>query len=403
MPNFMASSVEQAELLPLPVRDVLRPNHRVFLIQAVMERQDLRDFIAAYGEEGPAAYHPAMMLEVLLYARCVGLHSVRKIERRVQEDLGFRYLAGGCAPDYVSFNRFRLRHGKAIQSLFTRITLQLLQAGVTRVGKVVIDSTRVASKASRQSVFKAKQLRWERARLEGEHGEWLEKLAEEDPQEDPGTVVANLDAVRERLAEIPLELEQLEESGEKQLSRRDPDSRILHGPRGFMRGYTAEVVVSDQHFIVGQRGTQNKTDNHSLLPLLEQVERECGKRPAVVLADSGFYCNENVEEMEGRGIDGYVPDSNLARELNGWGRARDSQKIRHRGLRRMRQKLRSPAGRAQYRRRRAVVEPVIGILKEQMSLRRFGVCGLEKVNVELALTALAYNLRHLHRMRTRHV
>jgi len=90
MPNFMASSVEQAELLPLPVRDVLRPNHRVFLIQAVMERQDLRDFIAAYGEEGPAAYHPAMMLEILLYARCVGLHSVRKIERRVQEDLGFR-------------------------------------------------------------------------------------------------------------------------------------------------------------------------------------------------------------------------------------------------------------------------------------------------------------------------
>jgi transposase len=332
MPNFIASNPEQATLLPLHVRDVLTPNHLVFLIHAMLEKQDLGEFVSAYGEEGQSPYHPAMMLEVLLYARCVGLHSVRKIEQRVKEDLGFRYLAGGCEPDYVSFNRFRLRHGKAIQSLFTRVTMQLLLAGVARIGKVVIDSTRIQSAAAAKNVVSKKQLQEERARLEREHGEWLAKLAAEDPQEDPGTVVGNLEEIRQRLSEIPAQFEQLESSGEKQLSRTDPDSRILHQGRGFVRGYTAEVVVSDEHFILAQQVTQNKTDNHSLLPLLDKVEQECGEKPEVALADSGFYCNTNVEELESRGIDGYVPDSNLAGELNGWGPARDREPIRHPGL-----------------------------------------------------------------------
>jgi hypothetical protein len=342
-----------------------------------------------------------MMLEVLLYARCVGLHSVRKIEQRVKEDLGFRYLAGGCEPDYVSFNRFRLRHEKAIQSLFTRVTVQLLLAGVARIGKVVIDSTRIKSAASAKNVLSKKQLEEERARLEREHGEWLGKLEEEDPQQDPGTVVGNLEEIRQRLLQIPEQLQQLESSGEKQLSPTDPDSRILHQGNGFMRGYTAEVVVSDEHFILAQQVTQNKTDNHSLLPLIDKVEHEYGQRPEVAVADSGFYCNANVDGLENRGIDGYVPDSNLAGELNGWGPVRDREPIRHPGLKRMRHKLRSPAGRAQYRRRKAVVEPVIGILKDQMGLRRFHTRGLQNVNVELALAALAYNLRHLHRVRER--
>ena len=69
--------------------------------------------------------------------------SVRKIEQRVKEDLGFRYLAGGCAPDDVSFNRFRLRHGKVLQRMFTAMTVEMLLAGVTRAGKVVLDSTQV--------------------------------------------------------------------------------------------------------------------------------------------------------------------------------------------------------------------------------------------------------------------
>jgi IS5 family transposase len=166
-------------------------------------------------------------------------------------------------------------------------------------------------------------------------------------------------------------------------------------------GYTAEIAVTDDHLIVGQRVTQNATDNESLLPMVEVVEQQSGTRPDQVLADSGFFSVANLEELARRGIDGYVPDSNLARELNTGKRAAGigRNRIRSRPLRDMRQKLRSPAGRAVYRRRKAVVEPVFGVLKQQRGMRQFRTRGLSKVGIEFTLAALAYNLTRIHRGR----
>src|SRR5437879_2320258 len=94
MPNYFAYSPEQAELLPRHVRDELAKEHLCFLIHEVVEGQDLRRFDEAYSEEGQRAYDPRMMLKVWLYGFAVNVRSTRKLEQRIQEDLGFRYLAG---------------------------------------------------------------------------------------------------------------------------------------------------------------------------------------------------------------------------------------------------------------------------------------------------------------------
>ena len=128
------------------------------------------------------------------------------------------------------------------------------------------------------------------------------------------------------------------------------------------------------------------------------VERQCGTPPAQVLADSGFFSRANLEELARRGIEGYVPDPNLAHELNTGRRAQGigRMKIRDSCLKQMRRKLRSPAGRAVYGRRKATVEPVLGGLKAQRGMRQFRTRGLAKVAVELTLAALAYNLTRLY-------
>ena len=97
--------------------------------------------------------------------------------------------------------------------------------------------------------------------------------------------------------------------------------------------------------------------------------------------------------MEQRGIDAYVPDSMMACVLHRGGVLQ--QPTRHAVLLRMRSKLASPPGRALYRRRKAIVEPVIGILKEQRGIRRFRMRGLRKVAVELALATTALNLTRM--------
>jgi IS5 family transposase len=196
---------------------------------------------------------------------------------------------------------------------------------------------------------------------------------------------------------MPRRLQRLRKSGQAKLSPTDPDARFLRERGGFVLGYTAEVAVSDDHFIVAQRVTQNAHDVHALLPMVAAVEQSSGSPPQQVLADAGFFSLENVSVLSRRGIDAYVPDSNLARELNTGQRCPAHNRPRHAVQQRMRQKLRSPAGRAVYARRKAVVEPVLGVLKQQRGMRQFRTRGLASVAVEFTLAALAYNISHVFR------
>jgi len=192
---------------------------------------------------------------------------------------------------------------------------------------------------------------------------------------------------------MPRRLEKLRKSGLKKVSRTDEDARFLRERSGFALGYTAEAAVNEDHLIVGQRVTQNAADNHSLLPMVEEAERQSGGKAEKILADAGFFSLENIEELERRGLDVYLPDSNLARELNTGQRC---PRIRlSKTQRRMRQKLRGPTGQAVYRRRKALVEPVWGTLKEQRGMRRFRLRGLRKVSIEFTLAAISFNLTRL--------
>lgn len=396
---FQEYRPEQAALLPLHVRDVLSEKHLVFLISAMVEKQDLRAWEAAYSEEGQRPYHPALLLKVLLYGFALGVRSSRKIEQRIREDLGFRYLAGGAEPDHKTLCEFLRRHGRRVNDLFTAVLEQLQTAGLGKLGVVALDSTRVKANASRDRVLTEAGLRAERARKRRQVRRWQRELLTMNADENPGGVVAELERVQQRLAEIPGELQKLRKSGLKRMSRTDADSRFLHSRDGFVLGYTAEAAVSEEGLIVAARVTQAPQDHASLVPLVDQTERRCGQRPEKVLADAGFYSNENVEAMEERGVELYVPDSVLAREMKNGKAVAGAPRICHPGLKRMRQRLRTPAGRKLYERRKGLIEPVFGTLKEHRGMRRFYRRGLPGVNAEFLLMALAFNLTRLHTIR----
>lgn len=402
MSRFLPYNPEQAYLLPPNVKDELGEDHLCFFIRKVVQRLDLSAFEEAYSEEGGVLYAPELMLNVWLYGYALGITSARRLERRMVEDLAFRYLAGGARVDNWALSGFRRRHERGINDVFTQVLELARELGWAKLGRVAIDSTRVKAHASRDRVDTEQRLRNERANLRRQVRRW-QKACDRDESEPGGLQVAIREAEK-KLSEIPGRLEHLRKSGMKKLSHSDADARFLR-QRGqsFELGYTAEVAVSDDHLIVAQRVTQNAADNASLIPMVEAVGQQSGIRPAQVLADSGFFSVANLEELASRGIDGYVPDSNLARELNTGQRAAGvgRNRIRSPQLRHMRQKLRSPAGRAVYGRRKAVVEPVLGVLKQQRGMRQFRTRTLLKVGVEFALAALAYNLTRLHNGRKR--
>lgn len=400
MPNFLEYSPEQAYLLPPSVRDVLGEEHLCFFIHRAVEKLDLGVFEQGYSEEGHPAYHPALLLKVWLYAYALGVTSSRRLEQRIREDLAFRYLAGGAQPDYWALNEFRKRHGRAINDGFTQVVELARSLGMGKLGQVAIDSTRIAANAAADSAESLEQLRAERAKIRQRIRRWQRQCDAEDPNEGAGTQLAReaLGKLERQLDQMPARMERLQKAGFKKLSRTDPDSRFLRERGGFVLGYTATVAVSSDHLIVAQQVSAASNDNGLLVPMVEAVERECGERPAQALADSGFFSQENIEQMEQRKIDAYVPDSHLGRELNCGVRVRGHAAAHHPAQQRMRRKLRSPAGRAVYGQRKGIVEPVLGVLKEQRGMRRFRLRGLAKVAVEFTLAATALNLTRIWRV-----
>ena len=395
MSRFKVYNPDQAYLLPPSVRDELGEKHLCFFVRGVIERLDMSVFELSCSLEGGELYPPQLMLGVWLYAYALGVTSARHVERRLVEDLAFRYLAAGERVDNWALSAFRRRHGRALNDAFTQVLEWAQQQGMVKLGRVAIDSTRIAANASKDRVDSEQALRDTRAQLRRQVRVW-QKEADRDDAEPGGLEVA-IGELNKALAEMPRRIERLKKSGLKKLSRTDEDARFLRQRGGFVLGYTGEIAVSDDHLIVAQRVTQNVTDNGSLEPMVDQTEQRCGAPPGAVLADSGFFSIANIEQMEQRNIDAYVPDSNLACELNLGVRCR--AKARAASHRRMRAKLRSPDGQAAYARRKAVVEPVFGVLKQQRGMRQFRTRGLQNVNNEFTLANLAYNITRLHVLR----
>ncbi len=401
MANFLEYNPEQAYLLPPTVREVLGEGHLCFFVHGAVERLDLREFEAAYSDEGHPAYHPALLLKVWLYAYALGITSSRRLEQRIREDLAFRYLAGGAQPDFWALNEFRKRHGRAMNDLFTQVVELARSLGLGKLGHVAIDSTRIAANAATGATDTLEKLRAERAQIRKHIRRWQQQCASEDPNEGAGLEVARaaIDKLQGQLRTIPVRLQRLQKSGMRKLSRTDKDSRFLPDRRGFTLGYTATLAVSDDHLIVAQQVSRELNDNGLLVPMIDRVQQECGEQPRRVSADSGFFSLRNLEVMEQRGIDGYVPDSNMACVLQRGGELK--RPACHAAQVRMRDKLASPSGRASYRRRKALAEPVIGILKEQRGMRRFRMRGLAKVAVEFTLATTALNLKRMWRVGAR--
>ena len=391
MSRFRVYSPDQAYLLPPSVQDELGSDHLCFFVRGVIERLDMSVFEQSYSAEGGLLYAPQLMLGVWLYAYALGITSARQVERKLVEDLAFRYLAAGERVDNWALSAFRRRHGRALNDAFTQVLEWARSQGMGKLGRVAIDSTRIAANACRDRIDSDQALRDTRAHLRRQVRAW-QKAADRDDAEPGGLAVA-IGELNQALAQMPRRMERLKKSGLKKLSRTDQDARFLRQRGGFTLGYTGEIAVSDDHLIVAQRVTQNATDNSSLAPMIDQVTERCGAPPGTALADSGFFSIDNIEQMEQRNIDAYVPDSNLASELNLGNRCR--VKAYAPAHRRMRAKLRSPDGQAAYARRKAIVEPVFGVLKQQRGIRQFRTRGLHNVNNEFTLATMAYNITRL--------
>src|SRR6266540_2468472 len=148
--NFLGGDRDQPFLLHPDLRDWLPQEHLAWFILDVVDQLDLAPFYRPYRTDGHGhpAYHPKLLLGVLLYGYCLGIRSSRQLERRLHEDIAFRVLAANQTPDHVTIARFRARHESALAGFLVESLKLCAAAGMVQVGTVALDGTKLAANAA---------------------------------------------------------------------------------------------------------------------------------------------------------------------------------------------------------------------------------------------------------------
>jgi transposase len=462
--KFRTCDLDQPFLLPPSLQDWLPENHLARFIAELMPGLDLSKIYGHYGRRdgrGKAAYHPVMMVRLLLYGYCVGVTSSRRMEHASYDDIAFRYLCADQHPDHDTIADFRRQHLPVLEQLFTQILQLCDRAGLVKLGHVAIDGTKLQANASKHKAMsynrmeeKEKQLRAEvekllaqaeatdaaedalygkgnrgddltgemarkesrlkkiaeaKAALEQEareHAEAAKKAAEEKLEERLQKEQARGQKFGGRPPQVP-DPEQARPEPTAQRNFTDPESRIMPdgGRKGsFVQAYNAQIAVdSAQQIIVAAEITQESNDKQQLAPMLAQVAQNMGAKPQAATADTGYFSESQVTDERVKGIELYVA---IGKQKHGEDQPSDVKEPGHLSVPsgeadsakgRMRQRLKTEAGQALYKMRKAIVEPVFGQIKAARGIRHFLLRGLAKASAEWKLICATHNLLKLFR------
>ena len=360
------------------------------------------------------------------------MFSSRKIARKLYEDIAFRILGAGNFPSHRTICDFRVRHLPELTELFIQVVQLAKEIGLVKLGTMALDGTKIKANASKHKAMSYGRMKEQEQKLKQEIEALFKRAQTTDAEEDARLGVDQADE------QLPLELRRREqrlakiEAAKARLEARqaqsdrdrgrnpddqqrggdgagrpfkhpfgvpddkaqdnftDPQSRIMKMGGSFEQCYNAQAAVDGQSQIIIANGlTNNAADNEQLLPMIEAVNRNAGKLPERVLADSGYRSERGFAALEQRGVEALVA---LGRE--GMDRkALDPQ--RYPATARMAERLASKEGQAHYRRRKVIPEPVFGWVKHVMGFRQFSLRGLSKVTGEWNLVCLAVNVRRM--------
>jgi transposase len=438
--HFRPWKIDDVQLLPPSVQDYVPKSHLSRLIVTlVREELDLSAICGSYTSGlGQPPFDPQMMTALLLHAYASGLYSSRRIAKAALERADFMMMVAGDPPDFRTISDFRKRHLQALASLFVQVLKLAEKAGLVKLGHVALDGTKIKANASKHKAMSYDRMKKREAELQAEVDRWLKAAEAADAEEDklhgarcgdemPDWVAdkqKRLEKIRAAKAELEAEAKAVAEEemrrraaaeekriaqgrkkngktpappktepdGKTQRNFTDPESRILKTKDGYIQGYNAQAAVDAAAQIIVAHGlTQSMSDQDQLVPLINGIKENLGRKPKEASADAGYCSEANLEALAERDVSAYLAT----------GRAKHPASVKRNITgpltKAMRDKLKRAGWRSRYRFRKQIVEPVFGQIKQARGFRQFLLRGIEKVRAEWALICTAHNLTKLAR------
>jgi transposase len=436
-------SPNQSYMFPPSPQDWLPEDDLVYFLLDTVAAIDLSPIFAHYERElrGQPPFHPRMMVALLLYCYATGTRSSRKIMRRCRTDLACRIIVGEDIPDFRTISDFRKTHLAQLEALFVEVLKLCALAGLAKVGTVALDGTKVKANASRHKAMSYERMKGEEQRLKGEVARLLAEAEATDAAEDAAhgpdrsgdELPEELARRQGRLAKIRQAKAMLEERARKeaaeeaarreaegeappktapadavpgpkdQINFTDPESRIMKvADKGWDQCGNAQAVADEAQIILAADVTDQANDKRQALPMMDQARANldaAGVEQAIGagLMDSGYYSEANTAGLERRGIDPYVATERLkhGEEIPPVPRGRIPKDLS--AKQRMARKLRTKKGRKEYAKRKGIIEPIFGQVKQVLGFRQFSLRGLAAMRAEWRLMCAVHNLLKLWR------
>jgi transposase len=435
------SSSDQLFLLPPSVSDFVSLDSPVRVLSEIIDALDCSALYGRSGGAGAPSYDPRLLLKVLVFGYWQGLRSSRKLEAALCYDVRYMFLSQMIRPDYRTIARFRVSNEKAITALFGETVRLCRSVGLALLEHVSVDGTKLEANVSGRHTYTKQRLD---ATLESTQAAIAQILAEakacddredaelgDDWGNDPPEHLRGLERRRELLRKAK---EEMQEHNVSTVAATDLDSRVMRTDGRNRPAYNAQAVVdSANQVIIAAVVSQDQGDHALLEPMLKEAEAVTKSAPKKVTADSGYWSPEAAEYIEKSGIDAYVavagnkhnrkegyeyneeqdqfigPNGEILPFYSEREKRRKLYKVYRYGRTRkelwvaqdggmtdkMRAKLTSPEGKAVYRLRQQIVEPVFGHIKGAMNLRRLLLRGLAGATSEYMLACCAHNIQKI--------
>ena len=445
--TFRSYDQGQSFLLPPSLDDWLPDGHTArFVSEVVDDMLNLDAIYASYkNKTGAPPFDPRMMLKLVIYAYSTGVTSSREIERRCQVDVAFRWLSANTAPDYRSLSRFRRRHLAALDDLFAQVLVLCANAGLVKLGRVALDGTKLDASASMHTAMSYGRLVTRIPEVEAEVARLLAEAEAVDAAEDEEfgvdrrgdelpvelrTREGRLAKMREAKAAIEAEAaeraaaeaaakarkagktdDEIQAAADEaagsatprakaQRSFTDPDARMMKTNRGFGYAYNAQAAADEfSQIILAGYVTQAPTDINQLLIMLERINLALAAaglgQPKRTLADAGYCSTDNIDNAADTGHDVLLATGRLKHHEKVPDAPRGPIPNNATSRERMARRLRTKQGRADYARRKAIIEPVFGQMKVKQNAGQLRLRGLAGAQGEFTLHAICHNLRKL--------
>jgi transposase len=423
----------------------------VFFLLDTVPQLELSRFYAPYEHEtrGAPPYDPAMMVCLLLYAYCVGVFSSRKIALACERNLAFVAIVGQDRPDFRTISDFRKLHLEAFKDVFVQVVRLAAETGLVKLGNVSTDGTKIQGNASRHKAMSYGYMQKAVERLREEIEALVTQAYQQDAAEEAALgsrrgdeLPAELARREERLGQIEAAMRRLETQAkadaQSERQRRaaaeaerartgtprrgkapqpvveTPDAKAqsnftdpeLHIMRTNNKGWdycgnaqasvdaTCQIILACDVTDASNDKQQAEPMAQATLSTLAQAgiarpQSEAGEAQAIpATLDNGYYSEAAAQALEDLGFEPYMApgrQKHHAPEAEASDAPATAQE-------RMAAKVRTPDGKALYARRKVIVEPVFGQIKEVRGFRRFLLRGLEKIRGEWRLVCLTHNL-----------